>query len=145
MLTATWNQPPALRQGSMAIRLVVRAAPSSSRSQVRLTMAVALSILPSLWPGAPLPPGHANAYTRSMPPRAALPPRKDGGAATVRQRGLLPAAPLSPPPPPSEVASRPMCTTASGPSALPVRAQALLLDPAAARVVMVSVCSLQLV
>lgn len=143
MLTATWNQPPTLRQGSMAIRLVVRAAPSSSRSQVRLTMAVALSILPSLWPGAL--PGHANAYTRSMPPRAALPPPKDGGAATVRQRGLLPAAPLSPPPPPSEVASRPMCTTASGPSALPVRAQALLLDPAAARVVMVSVCSLQLV
>eukprot|EP00964_Phaeocystis_antarctica_P153167 scaffold121301_cov63-Phaeocystis_antarctica.AAC.2 len=32
-----------------------------------------------------------------------------------------------------------MCTTASGPSALPVRAQALLLDPAAARVVMLRV------
>ena len=46
MLTATWNQPPALRQGAMAIRFVVRAAPSSIPSsllsQERLTTAVAL-------------------------------------------------------------------------------------------------------
>ena len=42
MLTATWNQPPALRQGAMAIRFVVRAAPSSLLSQERLTTAVAL-------------------------------------------------------------------------------------------------------
>ena len=46
MLTATWNQPPALRQGAMAIRFVVRAAPSSVPSsllsQERLTTAVAL-------------------------------------------------------------------------------------------------------
>ena len=46
MLTATWNQPPALRQGAMAIRFVVRAAPSSVPSsllsQERLTRAVAL-------------------------------------------------------------------------------------------------------
>jgi hypothetical protein len=82
-------------------------------------------------------PGHANAYTRSV--CVAPLPRNAGGVATVRQRGLLPA------PPPREVASRPKCTIASGPSLLLARAQALL-EPAAARVVvMVSVCSLQLV
>ena len=78
------------------------------------------------------PPGHANAYTRSV--CTAPLPREGGGAASVRQRGLLPSA--TPPPPPRAVASRPKCTTASGPSLLLVR-QALL-DPAVL-VVMVSV------
>ena len=73
------------------------------------------------WPCAP--PGHANAYTRSV--CTAPLPREGGGAASVRQRGLLPSA--TPPPPPRAVASRPKCTTASGPSVLRVR-QALGLE-----------------
>ena len=40
-------------------------------------------------------PGHASAYTTRSVCAAPL-PRKDRGAATVRQRGLLPAAPPAP-------------------------------------------------
>ena len=82
----------------------------------------------------------ASAYTTRSVCAAPL-PRKDRGGATVRQRGLLSAAPPAPAWP-REVASRLKCTTASGPSLLLVRAQALP-GPTAARVSMVSVCSLQ--